>query len=415
MSELIRNLNSILNTKLAIKAALGTSSDNFEDYPGYISALVPTVSGYGYVTNNGTYNIASYEYVNVNVPIPYGYYYVNDTLTFNAPADNGPYSVDVLNDSYIFIYKEENSIEITQNGIYNPSSFGYYYVGGDINVNVENGSIPDGYTYVSGTYNITANGSYTIASYESVNVNVPNEIPSGYTYVSGNINLPHNGSWNVSSYETAYVDVSVSDLVSGTYNITSNGTFDVSSYQNAYVSVSGGGGASLSGTYCIFNNQNMGEQISVNISNYQPAVVSTYSCTDYNHDSDPMMMQNYTSINIYTWSNGKGTRLNNWSSTFNEDNLQSTDFSLNSTSDICAYTEYWSWAPGEMDPETGMEGPGEYVSTGESIIEIGSSYGTILPSVPAGTHTVWYNHMGFPNMFVLDNWDVSDQFQVSAV
>ncbi len=386
MSELITNLNSILNTKLAIKAALGTSSDNFEDYPGYISALVPTVSGYGYVTNNGTYNIASYEYVNVNVPIPYGYYYVNDTLTFTAPADNGPYSVDVLNDSYIFIYKEENSIEITQNGIYTPDSFGYYYVGGDINVNVQNGSIPDGYTYVSGTYNITANGSYTIASYESVNVNVPNEIPSGYVYVSG------------------------------TYNISSNGTFDVSSYQNAYVSVSGGGGVSLSGTYCMFvNNQYGAGATFIDINSYHASNVFAQAAEVYLPD-DPstMIYGDYTNLNIYTWSNGKGTLLNNSTSWFNANGLQSTSFTINSTSDICAYTETFIYQPGEMDPETGMEMPGEYVSQGETLIQIGLSYGSILPSVAAGEHTVWYSIDGTP-LFVLDNWDVSDEFQVPAV
>lgn len=66
MSDLLTNLNSIYNTKLQIKEALGTDSDVFADYPSYISAISP--SGTSYVTSNGLYNIASYEMVNVNVP-----------------------------------------------------------------------------------------------------------------------------------------------------------------------------------------------------------------------------------------------------------------------------------------------------------------------------------------------------------
>ena len=66
MSELTYNLSQIYNCKLAIKAAIGTQSDELADYAGYITALKP--DGYTYLTENGDYDITGYEYAYVNVP-----------------------------------------------------------------------------------------------------------------------------------------------------------------------------------------------------------------------------------------------------------------------------------------------------------------------------------------------------------
>lgn len=66
MSELTYNLSQIYNCKLAIKAAIGTQSDELADYAGYITALKP--DGYTYINENGDYDVAGYEYAYVNVP-----------------------------------------------------------------------------------------------------------------------------------------------------------------------------------------------------------------------------------------------------------------------------------------------------------------------------------------------------------
>lgn len=66
MSELINNLQQIYNAKLSIKAAIGTQSDELEDYASYITALKP--NGYTYINENGDFNVSSYEYAYIDVP-----------------------------------------------------------------------------------------------------------------------------------------------------------------------------------------------------------------------------------------------------------------------------------------------------------------------------------------------------------
>lgn len=98
MSELITNLNSIYQTKLQIKEAIGTDSDIFADYPTYISGMV-TPSGYAYVTANGDWNISSYEMVNVDVPVPPGYIVPEGTsyITTNGDHDISSYAMVNVN------------------------------------------------------------------------------------------------------------------------------------------------------------------------------------------------------------------------------------------------------------------------------------------------------------------------------
>ena len=63
-----------------------------------------------------------------------------------------------------------------------------------------------------GTKQITANGEYTIDTYEKVNVAVPQP--------SGDIEITENGEYNVSAYATATVDVAGSGGISGGYVVT---------------------------------------------------------------------------------------------------------------------------------------------------------------------------------------------------
>lgn len=105
MSSLTNNLQKIYNTKLQIKEVIGTSSDVFEDYPGYISAAIDSglnwddVATYGYivpagtvnVSANGTVDVSSYAnaYVDVESSSSEGYptHTISDVTDWNYRID----------------------------------------------------------------------------------------------------------------------------------------------------------------------------------------------------------------------------------------------------------------------------------------------------------------------------------------
>ena len=172
MSSLINNLNTIYETKLEIKEILHTESDIFADYPSYIQTAIQSGGAYG-------------------------------------------------------------TIELTSNGTHDISTYASAYV----NVPQEQVPyVPDGYTYVTGGKEITANGdNIDIASYSYVNVAVP--IPDGFIYPSGYAYITTNGDFSIREFANVNVNVSGGVAPSGTYSITANGTFNIASYAYADVNV----------------------------------------------------------------------------------------------------------------------------------------------------------------------------------
>ena len=192
----------------------------------YVNVNVPTSGGLdwddvaaaGYIVPAGTVNItandsavdvSTYAYANVNVPIPSGYVLPAGSKTITANAlgidvssyayvdvnvptgvtPSGSYFIDINPDmeydgepihynvaSYAEVevdFGSDASVNITTNGNYNVSSFGYTFINGNINVNVPSGITP------TGTYNITANGNYDITTYSYAYVDVSGGISDG--------------------------------------------------------------------------------------------------------------------------------------------------------------------------------------------------------------------------------------------
>lgn len=212
MSELITNLNAIYNTKLQIKAALNTDSDNFSDYPTYISALGPQPTGYSYITTNGDYDISTYAMVNVNVPqggggVDYQLVDLSYTMTvgekyeFNGRLGiNGQITSEIAQtytflEPYIGSYLcgivgndnttsdyygkgcifENEPVSLSQKGVVARGTFlGTYDIGGNTDLVVVDDCIEAKYAGGNGTKNITSNGTQQVVGYQSVSVNVTN-------------------------------------------------------------------------------------------------------------------------------------------------------------------------------------------------------------------------------------------------
>ena len=212
MSELINNLNTIYNAKLAIKQAIGTESDNLLDYASYISAMAP--QGTSYLTTNGLYDISTYAMVNVNVPQGGGgvdYQWIDwstspvltqgDKVSFNGYLGSGEQVTQEIINLYPpfadylgwYLYPvggwdrtisgttpwekyvlSENQLSISQNtGV---------VVYGEI-VDITMGSATQKITILedinetkfaggNGTKDITTNGTQLVVGYQSVSVNV---------------------------------------------------------------------------------------------------------------------------------------------------------------------------------------------------------------------------------------------------
>ncbi len=113
---------------------------------------------------------------------------------------------------------------ITENGSHYPDE-GYDGLS-DVYVNVP---VPDGYLKPSGSYHIGANGTFNIAKYENVEVNIRN---SGTRYIY------ENGTHYVDGYQYAEVQVDIPYgyvKPEGTLEITENGTYDVTNLKTITV------------------------------------------------------------------------------------------------------------------------------------------------------------------------------------
>lgn len=104
----------------------------------------------------------------------------------------------------------------------------------------------------TGTYNITENGTFDVATYASAYVDVPQRevpvVPPGYSYVSGTKEIFENGTIDISSYANAYVNVPAPEgwiLPSGYAYITANGNFDIREFEAVNVNVPTGGATVL--------------------------------------------------------------------------------------------------------------------------------------------------------------------------
>lgn len=236
MSELINNLNAIYNTKLQIKAALRTDSDDFSQYPSYIAALGPAVSGYSYITSNGDFDISSYAMVNVNVPQGGGgvdYQWVDmgtnhvltqgDKISFNGVLGSGEeVTQDIINvyqefEPYLGWYMypvsgwdrstsgttpwekyvlSENQLSISQNsGVVVSGEIVDIQMGSAQKITILEDIKETKYAGGNGTKDITTNGTQQVIGYKSVNVNVQ------ATAVLDSLNVTTNGTYTPSGID----------------------------------------------------------------------------------------------------------------------------------------------------------------------------------------------------------------------
>ena len=134
-----------------------TAPNGVDGYsPVVVDVRVPegsnTPSGTKKITENGTHNVAEYEFADVDVPIPDGYIIPSGTKT------------------------------ITENGTHDAKEFE------SVDVNVP---IPDGYIVPSGALSIEENGEFDVTEYKTVAVNVPSV--SGETALGADIYMVYEG------------------------------------------------------------------------------------------------------------------------------------------------------------------------------------------------------------------------------
>ena len=312
MADLITNLQSIYNTKLQIKEAIGTESDIFADYPTYISDLKP--SGYTYITTNGDYDVSAYSDVNVNVPQGGAAVLGNLSVTENGQYSASSYSYDgfdVVDVNVPTVTPVLNSLSVSANGVYTPQTGVDGYNEVTVNVptsgsshsgdSVEDAwSVDEAISYIqnAGTETVTAQKyvkgfvsqvQYTFsAQHPTCRVYIKDD-PDGTgaelylrNFYSEDVLKGGLTAWDADTCKqiqigdfivaqgTQYVyyqgttpQMMQGNLIwhkktaTGQLTVSQSGTYDVQNYVSAYVNVSGGSTPtmSVSGQYGVYNSK----------------------------------------------------------------------------------------------------------------------------------------------------------------
>jgi hypothetical protein len=173
------------------------------------------------ITENGSYNVTSYATAEVDIPISPLTTQVNGVFEKEEGGYN-PVTVSIPPYS-----DPTHTKTITENGTYNfkdsPTGTGEQPPS-LIEVAVPNPA--------AGTKTITENGTHNVKDYEYAQVNVPNP-------ATGTKTITENGTHNIKDYE--YAEVDVPPYGEGTTDIVTSeasDTYDVDGYKYAHVSVS---------------------------------------------------------------------------------------------------------------------------------------------------------------------------------
>lgn len=247
-----------------------------------------------------------------------------EEIEFEIQEEDIPLTMNLEDDVYLVEPKTENlEVTPTKETQYFESETGIYYD------NVTVNPIPDNYIEPTGTENITANGTYDIATKASVNVNVPSE---EINLQEKSISVATNGSVEVTadSGYTGLSKVNVSNTqeleqisVTPTTEIqtiapTGNkliNQVNVSAIPSEYIIPSGSQSITENGTYDITNK----ESVEVNVPEKQLGTKTitsngTYNATDDNLDgySQVSVETSGVDINDYFETIYSGTSAASW-------------------------------------------------------------------------------------------------------
>lgn len=218
MSELITNLQAIYNTKLALKEAIGTVSDNFVDYPSYISGMVTPTGTYN-ISDNGTFDVSTYASAYVNISGGGGVEYSIVDLSYSSFVANSKYEICVeckfneyaLDAATCETYGIDSKYVGWQVHIIRTHNIDDEYYGGLLGIAVTENTVSDSdgvyvlhLTYIqtivqgsnpffeideiasvsyyggNSSYTLTDNGNYYTGMYSYLTVNVPQSIGLPY-------------------------------------------------------------------------------------------------------------------------------------------------------------------------------------------------------------------------------------------